>query len=415
MKKSLTMLLSLGLGLCAMFKPDQAEALFASIKATGMAQVGAAYAQDTECVAFNPAGLVEVGDRVDLGIAALCLHQEFELEGNLIGGGILNGKRDAAVGPWIVNPHFGVSMCLCPDLVVGFTIYNNAYVSANYGSALPLIGTTNQKLQYIQEIIASTVAYRINDVHSVGLSLDIAVQRFRAQGLESFAPLSSSPGSLTNNGTDYSAGVGVTIGWLGQFYDWLSVGVSFQPQIQMGRLHKYKGLIADRGRLNAPATLVGGITISPMPCWDIVFDVREIWYGDVRSLANRFRLPTSLSERAGEKSGPGFGWTDQTFYRFGTAYQARDDLTVRAGYRYGTGSIPASQTAPNLLTMETVKHVISVGASWQYDCDTEFSFYYSHGFKSTVNGDTPIPFPGGGFVNISQAADLFGFEIGKNF
>lgn len=420
MKKSLLTILTMGFGLCAMFRPEQAEALFASIKATGMGQVGAAYAQDTECVAFNPAGLVDVGNRIDLGVAALCLDQEFELVGNLAARGALNGKRNAATGPWVVNPHSGISYCLCDGLVVGLTTYNNAYAHTCYNDALPLLGSSPVKLQYIQETIAPTIAYRINDIHSVGLTINVGVQRFRVQGLENFnnAISSVSPGNVTNRGCDYAAGVGATIGWLGRFCDWLSVGISYQTQIQMSRFHKYKGFVADHGRLDVPASIVGGITISPMPCWDFCFDVRHTFFSNVRALHNKLHLSTGPADpdKAGSKGGVGFGWRDQTYFRFGTAYQLLDYLTVRCGYRYATPLIPRSQTATNLLTCETIQNVFSLGASYQYGCDTEFSFYYSYGFNNKIKGKNSVPVAlGSGNVNISQSANLFGFEIGQNF
>ena len=47
--------------------PTNVEALLASVKTTGMAATGVAYPQDSLATAFNPAGMADVGDRIDMG------------------------------------------------------------------------------------------------------------------------------------------------------------------------------------------------------------------------------------------------------------------------------------------------------------------------------------------------------------
>ena len=54
----------------------------------------------------------------------------------------------------------------------------------------------------------------------------VAVQRFKAKGLEPFRALSTDPDKVTNNGYDYSWGYGIRVGWLGQLTDRLAAGVS---------------------------------------------------------------------------------------------------------------------------------------------------------------------------------------------
>lgn len=48
--------------------PGTASAFVAGAKASGMAGTGIAYPQDAFAGAYNPAGIVEVGDRTDLGV-----------------------------------------------------------------------------------------------------------------------------------------------------------------------------------------------------------------------------------------------------------------------------------------------------------------------------------------------------------
>ncbi len=419
MKSTLKGLLALCLGVCALTTPEQAEALLAGAKSTGMGQVGVAYAQDTFCVAYNPAGLVDVGNRIDVSVNPFYLRERYKVSGSAVP--VFNNSGNAIINPWMADFDSGFATCIAPNLSFGVTTYNNAYVKVSYGDPLPLLGTSNLKLQFIQEMIAPTLSWRINDVHSIGISLDVAIQRLGVQGLQNFdnAFFTAFPGNLTNRGWDYSWGVGATLGWKGDFTDWFSLGVAYQPQIHMTRFSKYKGFLPDQGRLSVPSNVAIGMCLSPLPQWDICLDVKHIFYNDVRALHNPIVLSTGPTSpnRLGLKNGLGFGWRGQTIYRFGTAYQILDNLTIRAGYRHGKTPIPSTQTAANLLTTEIFEDLLTFGASWQ-PCffDGELSFFFAHGFERTTNGKGSIPAGlGGGEVDLTQGLDAFGFQASYNF
>ena len=64
-----------------------------------------------------------------------------------------------------------------------------------------------------QVLITPTLAYKINDHHSVGFSPVIGNQTFRAYGLGLFQAFSSDPGNVTNNGNDDAWGFGARVGY----------------------------------------------------------------------------------------------------------------------------------------------------------------------------------------------------------
>ena len=63
-----------------------------------------------------------------------------------------------------------------------------------------------------QVLITPTLAYKINDHHSVGISPIIGYQTFRGYGLGLFQGFSSDPANVTNNGNDDAWGFGGRVG-----------------------------------------------------------------------------------------------------------------------------------------------------------------------------------------------------------
>ena len=61
------LLIALGAFIALLCQSSTAEALIADIKGTGMAAAVTAYPQSTLSSAYNPAGLVEIGNRIDIG------------------------------------------------------------------------------------------------------------------------------------------------------------------------------------------------------------------------------------------------------------------------------------------------------------------------------------------------------------
>ncbi|RPH58823.1 MAG: long-chain fatty acid transporter, partial [Burkholderiales bacterium] len=216
------------------------------IKSKGMAGVGIALPQDAMAAATNPAGMVWVGNRMDAGLDLFMPRRESEISGN---GAGLNGSYDGDGRSIFYVPDFGYNRMIDPNLSVGISVYGNGGMNTTYEtspfSAFGVTGTTGVDLT--QLFIAPTVAYKITPDHSVGLSLNLAHQRFSAYGLQPFAMMSSDPTKLTNNGEDASSGWGVRIGWTGRVSDMVTLGATYQSKTKMGKFKDYAGLFADGG------------------------------------------------------------------------------------------------------------------------------------------------------------------------
>lgn len=303
---------------------------------------------------------------------------------------------------------------------LGVSVYGNGGMNTTYDNGIPLFGTGPAGVDLSQLFIAPTVAYKLNAQHSIGLSLNLAYQKFKAEGLQNFtAPVgtpqqtSESPGSVTNNGSDSSTGWGIRLGWLGEIMPGFTIGASWQSKTDMGKFDKYKGLFAEQGSFDIPENYGIGVAFKPSSALTIAADVMEIKYGDVKSISN----PISklfAGNLLGSSDGPGFGWQDMTIYKLGISYAASPGMTLRAGYANGKQPIPESETLFNMLAPGVVEDHLTLGATWTTADKAEITVGYMHAFSKTVNGSGSIPASfGGGEANLKMEQNSFGIAYSR--
>lgn len=438
--------LGTAIGVLAFSAP--AEALIGSVKTFGMAATGVAYPQDAEAAMFNPAGAAEIGNRIDCGIAWIRENGHATIEGNIFDsippikaalGGNVNGKYNGFRTKDFYSGDFGVNYRLgaCDEWAVGLVAYNRNFSKTTYSEPLVLFGVSNAGLEYLNQTVSGVVAYKLNDCHNFGLTVNCQIERLKVNGLEKFnfpnpftgAARTINPGHVSNKGYNWSVGWGVTLGWLWHVTEDLTFGATYQPKTTMPKLKKYDGFVAG-GRIDIPAMWSVGIAYKYCDRGTVAFDVQQYLWNDVRALNNTL-LYDGLLEPLGAKNGPGFGFKNQTFYRVGIDYMVTCDLTVRAGYRYGKAPFGSSQTAVNVLTLDTAEQYVTIGASYRPTCAIELSMFSGYGFEKKINGKNSIPpgqpaspflpFPynpqglGGGEANLTESKFILGLSMGYDF
>lgn len=411
-------LLTVGAALGLLCQTSTAHAVIASIKSTGMAATAVAYPQDALCAAFNPAGNAEIGDRLDFGVTWSHDRGRAYVSGNRLPAA--NGSFNAYKTANFYSPDFGVNKtfgCDC-QYSVGFITFNRDQSKTTYNTAFPLIGTTHLGLEYVHEQLGPVFAWKIHDCLSIGLSVDIHIQRIKVNGVQNFDnPLfSANPGHVTNRGYSYSSGCGVTIGAQWHVLPCLTIGAAYQPQTSMRKFKKYDGFIAQDGKFNIPQRWFAGIAWRFLPCATIAFDIEHDRWTDINALHNPL-LDNGQLNQLGSRHGPGFGWRSQTYYRVGIDYALTENIIVRAGYRHVNSPIRRSQTVVNQLTLDTVRDAVTVGGTYIINDCYEASTFFAWGFRHRINGKNSIPgFPfGGGEADLKQQKYALGVSFGWNY
>ena len=214
-------------------------------KSNGRAGAGIAIADTAISAADNPAAMVRVGNRVDFGLQIFDPDRDAKITGNTTPGmgGMLNYRGDADEDDPFYIPEMGINYMLSDDMSLGFTVVGTGGMNTNYDHLMMFSGgqysTTGINLEQVRML--PTLAYKINDQHSVGVSLQVAYQQFSAWGLNNFdnPGFSASPGKVTRKGREDSWGFGLSAGWQGQLTDSLTLGVVYNSKIDMDDFIKW--------------------------------------------------------------------------------------------------------------------------------------------------------------------------------
>lgn len=385
------------------------------VKSQAIAGVGIALPQDGLTAATNPAGTAFTGTRLDVGVNLFNPSRGAEISGN---GAGLNGNYSGDGRDLFLIPEFGYTRQLNPQWSVGLAVYGNGGMNTSYNtSPFQNFGVTQPtKMNLEQLFISPSAAWQATPDHVFGVALNLAHQRFSMRGIQPFdnAPYTSSPGDVTNRGTDSSSGVGLRLGWIGQITPQLRLGATWASKVQ-GRFDKYKGLFAEQGGFDIPANYGVGLSWQPAADWTFGLDYQVIALSDVKSVGNP--LSKFATQQLGASDGPGFGWKDVKVVKLGVIHQLNDAWTLRAGYSHATQPIPKSETFLNILAPGVVQDHLTLGFTWKASSNSEWSAHYSHGFEKVVKGANSIPSTtfGGGEANLRLKEDIIGVSYGWKF
>ena len=387
------------------------------IQAEGIAGVGIALPQDALAAATNPAGTGFVGSRLDIGLNYFEPSRRARIEGNNLGPfGSLDGEYSGNGKRRFFIPEVGYTRVISPTTSLGVAVYGNGGMNTRYDQnpfgALGAQGRAGVNLE--QLFISPSVSWRAAPDHVFGIALNLAWQRFSAEGLGPFTNASASSGDVSNRGTDTSSGIGVRLGWIGQVAPGLQLGATWSSKIS-GRFDKYKGLFAGNGSFDIPASHGVGLSWQAARDWTLGLDYQVIEYSGVDSIAN----PLSRlfeGQALGSAQGPGFGWKDVRVLKLGAIHRLNADWTLRAGYSHASQPVPGSQAFLNILAPGVVQDHATVGFTRKIDQHSQWSGFYGHAFAKTVNGTGSIPASfGGGEADVRLKENILGLAYGRSF
>ncbi|HSH28863.1 MAG TPA: outer membrane protein transport protein [Thiohalobacter sp.] len=395
-------------------------------KSVAMGGTAIANPQDSLAGAVNPAAISAFNIRADADATFFVPEAKATL-----GRDTANEfEYDSSANRFLI-PNMGMAMRFNRKLSFGFSAvgaggggsrYNFNLYNATAGQGGDPNKTLGVNLMVMQ--MNPTVAYRPSRNHSVGASLVMSIQTFRAFGLGYFTQFTrdQSDRNLTNRGNDWSYGGGLRLGWMGTFMDErLRLGISGTTKIYMTQFDKYSSLFAEQGDFDTPANIGVGMSYKVTPKFLVALDVTHTFYEDVNSIGN---LPPATgpgsvfpdadeSRRLGNDKGLGFGWENQTVYKLGVAYEYNKQWTLRAGWNYGETPIPQDNGGilVNILAPATTEHHLTLGATYTASPIIEYSFFYMHAFKHKQWGPTYI----GSMGEIEMSQNAIGAGIGISF
>lgn len=389
-------------------------------KSRGMGGVGVAEGVDGLAAAFNPATMIDVETRFDIGgdlfyAPNTVTHSDGTLSETTIVESSNFEDTPFSPGDIFIIPNMGATYKYTDDITLGFA-FIGAGMGTQYDQTLPAGNTSyffnfngqggddKTGIKLLQMQIPLSIAYKLDEQHTVGASFVLAAQYFEAWGLKAFEALNMAvtQDNLSNMGTDFSYGGGIRLGWQGKFMDnSLKLGFNYSSRVYMTEFEDYSSLFAEHGDFDIPENYAIGLAYNATSNIKVKFDIQRINFNDVASVGNPGPYAYNSTEfnplcpgtdteecKIGGDLGMGFGWTNQTVYKLGMEYLYNEKLTFRGGFNYGKATIKDDQIIFNLLAPATIESHLTLGATYNFSDDIELSASYVHGFENTITGKT---------------------------
>jgi len=395
-------------------------------KSRAMGGVGVARGQDGIAAAFNPATMADVADtlndetniRFDIGADIFKPKATVYHDTNVLLNPVtpVNQDSDSPSTAFSQNgiymlPAMGFVAKINDQLSWGFAMIGNGAAS-KYDQSLPAgeashffnfngLGGKNLEIRLMNLQMLPSIAYKIDDHNTIGATLVMSFQLFKAEGLLAFETLGfgANSGSMSNMGTDTSWGGGIRLGWKGTFMDdKLDIGINYSSRTYMQEFNKYKNLFAEQGDFDIPSNYAIGFAYDVTPEITTYFDIQRINYSEVASVGNKgpnitgdfFPCGGISCGALGLNQGLGFGWLDQTVFKLGASWKYSDKFTFMAGYNHGDSTIPNDQVLFNMLAPAVVEDHLTMGASYQISSTMELTASYVRALANVITGPTPF-------------------------
>lgn len=355
-----------------------------------MAGAGVAYGYDAMSAVVNPANAASVGHQFQLGVNLSRPDQGYVAGGPALFVWPGSFQND---GKLFVLPNLSYNRPLDNGAVINLSVYNSGRVKTDYVNVGPgVYNGGDAGLDLSQTSISLTYARKTGNL-SWGISPTIVAQRLSVTGLSAFAMagLSSDPAALTNNGNDWSYGIGLKAGIVWDASPVLSLGLSGQTRTKMSALDKYAGFLVDGGRLDIPASVTIGAAWDVKPNVKVMLDYQRIFYSGVPALSNTASVAPG---NMGTANGTGFGWDDVDVVKLGVEWKANDRMTWRAGYAHSQNPLRNStiDNALGILMPAVSEHHITLGGSYAYNDKSAFDFAIGYSPKATYSATGPLGF-----------------------
>jgi long-chain fatty acid transport protein len=269
-----------------------------------------------------------------------------------------------------------------------------------FGAALP--STTDLS----GLIVAPTLSFKPTNNFSVGASLLIAYENFRARNLFGSSAAYNVGAIPVDYGTNEGSamGYGVKLGADWKITDGISFGAMVQPKISMAEVSWFKefltnyvpGFGANPFTGDAALTLpneagIGG-KFAAGKSVDIVADIMYYQWTSV----DVFKY---------------FGWDDQIVYKVGAEFRPSDKLALRAGFNYGKSPIQSGISPSGLPTVFSnypfpaiTENHVTLGLGYKMDKNMAINAYYLYAPETKIK-DAYTP------VELSMTQNAFGIGI----
>lgn len=347
----------------------------------GIAGSGVAFPQDPLIAAINPAGVVYLGEEMELDIQYFSPEREYTI------GGATPATVESDSEHFFI-PSFGISHPLNDVSSVGLAVYGNGGMNTDYASSntpfgAGTFGGDHTGVNYAQLFANLNYSRKFAEGKaSWGIAAILNYSYIRMNGLSGFAGFSVDPSALTNEGYDGDFGIGVRVGVMGEVLPGFTLAASYQTKIK-NTFDDYKGLFANGGELDIPAVAQIGLA-AELGVGTLTFDIQRMYYSDADAIGNTSRTLLTGGQLGGVV---GFGWDDMTVYKLGYTWETNNGWTWRVGASYGDQPIPDEEVTFSILATGVIEKHYTAGFTKTLSGGDEVSVALMYAPRECVSGN----------------------------
>jgi long-chain fatty acid transport protein len=382
---------------------------------SGIAGSGVAFPQDALIAAINPAGVVQLNKSREIDLQYFAPMREYTVNPSPASGAFppFPGPTVESDSEAFWIPSLGLNWLLSSDQAIGFALYGNGGMNTDYpASKTPFgLGTfaagaipgadSRVGVDYSQLFANLSYSQKFASGNgSWGASAIGNYSQIKFSGFAGFAPFSTDPANLTDNGKDTDFGFGLRLGGQVDVSPSVTLAASYQTEIS-NKFDDYGGLFPDGGKLHIPANLQVGLA-TKTGAGTFTADVQHIFYSDAEGVGEpgTTGLPTSCRPSApftsapsasgpsclGGNPGIGFGWEDMTVLKLGYTWKSGNGMTWRVGASHGDQPVPQKDVTFNIIAPGVIEQHFTFGFSKPLASGREFSFAFMYAPEKCTSG-----------------------------
>jgi long-chain fatty acid transport protein len=377
-----------------------------------MGGVGVGATLDACSLLSNPAGIADLGQRMEVGGAFFKPNVKYSATGIAApfvnnAGQSLDSNRGGSPIPALayVRP-------ITDQISAGVGVFGVAGMGVDYATNL-YSGRTYTS--YLQARFTPGFSYKVHPMLSLGATANVMVAQMKYD-------VASGAGQALHD-TATSLGIGGTFGAKFTPVKMVTLGIAYETKSSFqdfsftvpSRPNPFDpsqtipGGI-DKLHFDQPQSFTVGASVSPIDRWLIAFDAQ--WINWAQTMGNG--LPRYSTDPNATGAIPfDMNWHNQWVFKVGTQVVAAPGLTVRAGYNYGKMPLDPSRAFENLAFPAVVEHHITAGLG--YDISDRLalnaSALYAPSAKLQGTNASPPPPQGTGQGIQTYTTEMSQFEI----
>jgi long-chain fatty acid transport protein len=360
-----------------------------------MGGVGVGATLDGSALASNPAGLIGLGQRLDLAVGYFKPTVSHEATGTPTGmsapnppsliahdGETIDSTRGGSPIPAIayVQP-------IGDRLAAGVGLFAVSGMGVDYPTNIYL---SKALTSYLNARLAPGVAYRVTDTFSVGLAVNLMLAQMEYDVAGSLPP---AMGGQAKHGPASSFGYGATLGVKWSPVPVLTLGAAYETKSQFQDFEFDVPGGKDKLRFDQPQVATLGVSVRPAESLLVAADVEWIDWSDTMGK----NLPRYTQSQPGTMPFD-MGWKDQWVLKLGIQVTPVRGFDLRAGYNYGKTPLDPSRAFENLVFPAVAEHHFTAGI--QYALGAGWSVLLSGMVspEAKLSGANAGPPPGGQMI-----------------